>query len=165
MIQLSRKVCAVPDDASQTFDDKERVLRDSLLQAGPPVTLIITKIDLIDEGSGEDNGVTTVSGLEQLRVSAQTGKGLEQLKEHLKCSVGFQSGGEGQFMARRRHLEALAIASEHLEQGAVQLEKFAAGEILAEELRLAQQALGEITGEVTADNLLGEIFSSFCIGK
>ena len=152
-------------DASQAFDDKERVLRDSLLQAGPPVTLVLTKIDLNDEGSGEYNGVISDSGLEQLRVSAQTGEGLEQLKEHLKHSVGFQSGGEGQFMARRRHLEALAIAGEHLEQGAVQLEKYAAGEILAEELRLAQQALGEITGEVTADDLLGEIFSSFCIGK
>lgn len=152
-------------DATQAFDDKERVLQDSLSQAGPPVTLLINKIDLIDEGSGDYNDAITVSGLEQLRVSAQTGVGLEQLKEHLKHSVGFQSGGEGQFMARRRHLEALTIAGEHLEQGAVQLKKFAAGEILAEELRLAQQALGEITGEVTADDLLGEIFSSFCIGK
>ena len=68
-------------------------------------------------------------------------------------------------MARRRHLEALAIAHQHLKKGVTQLREFAAGEILAEELRLAQQALGEITGEVTADDLLGKIFSSFCIGK
>ena len=90
---------------------------------------------------------------------------LDQLKQHLKESVGFQASGEGQFMARRRHLEALARAHHHLQQGVTQLREFAAGEILAEELRLAQQALGEITGEMTADDLLGKIFSSFCIGK
>ena len=152
-------------DATQAFDDQEQVLLDSLSQAGPPITLVINKIDLIDKGSNEIIDVAVGSELEEIPVSAQTGDGLELLKEHLKQCVGFQSGGEGQFMARRRHLEALTLASQHLEQGAMQLQEFAAGEILAEELRLAQQALGEITGEVTADDLLGEIFSSFCIGK
>ena len=152
-------------DATQAFDDQEQVLLDSLSQAGPPITLVINKIDLIDKGSNEISDVAVGSELEEIPVSAQTGDGLELLKEHLKQCVGFQSGGEGQFMARRRHLEALTLASQHLEQGAMQLQEFAAGEILAEELRLAQQALGEITGEVTADDLLGEIFSSFCIGK
>ncbi len=152
-------------DATEAFDDKEQDLLDSLSQAGPPITLVINKMDLIEKDSSEISHVVASSELEEIRVSAQTGDGLEQLKEHLKQCVGFQPGGEGQFMARRRHLEALTLASRHLEQGVIQLQEFAAGETLAEELRLAQQALGEITGEVTADDLLGEIFSSFCIGK
>ncbi|MCK4586722.1 MAG: tRNA uridine-5-carboxymethylaminomethyl(34) synthesis GTPase MnmE, partial [Gammaproteobacteria bacterium] len=152
-------------DASQIFDAKEQALRDSLLQAGPPLTIVLNKIDLIEKSNSKTKESDVNLELEQLCVSAQTGEGLEQLKEHLKQCVGYQSGGEGQFMARRRHLEALTLASQHLEQGVIQLKKFAAGEILAEELRLAQQALGKITGEVTADDLLGEIFSSFCIGK
>lgn len=68
-------------------------------------------------------------------------------------------------MARRRHLDALERAAEHLEIGQTQLEMHIAGEILAEELRLTQQYLNEITGEFTSDDLLGKIFSSFCIGK
>ncbi len=152
-------------DATQAFDDKEEVLRESLLQAGPPMTLVMNKVDLVDNVKLDSKQANTDSELVEIRVSAQTGEGLEQLKDHLKQCVGYQSGGEGQFMARRRHLEALKQASQHLEQGAKQLKEFSAGEILAEELRLAQQVLGEITGEVTADDLLGEIFSSFCIGK
>ena len=152
-------------DATQEFDEKEKILRESLLQAGPPMTLVVNKIDLPDIQKFDIKDAGGSSELVEIRVSAQTGEGLEQLKDHLKQCVGYLSGGEGQFMARRRHLEALAIASQHLEEGAKQLQEFAAGEILAEELRLAQQALGEITGEVTSDDLLGEIFSSFCIGK
>ena len=152
-------------DASQAFDEEEQVLRNSLLQAGPPMTLVVNKIDLLDDVEKNSKVDNIGSDLVEICVSAQTGEGLKQLKDHLKQCVGYQSGGEGQFMARRRHLEALTLAGQHLEQGAKQLKEFAAGEILAEELRLAQQALGRITGEVTADDLLGEIFSSFCIGK
>ncbi len=79
--------------------------------------------------------------------------------------MGFAGTTEGGFMARRRHLDALERAAEHLEIGKEQLEGFMAGEILAEELRLAQQHLSEITGEFTSDDLLGRIFTSFCIGK
>ena len=79
--------------------------------------------------------------------------------------MGFTSNMEGGFLARRRHLQALETAAEHLEQGKEQLVSAYAGELLAEELRLAQQALSEITGEFTSDDLLGRIFSSFCIGK
>ncbi len=79
--------------------------------------------------------------------------------------MGYQGNTEGNFMARRRHINALNTALEHLETGLYQLESFMAGEILAEELRLTQQALNTITGEFTNDDLLGEIFSSFCIGK
>ena len=78
---------------------------------------------------------------------------------------GFNSNTEGGFLARRRHLQALNTAAEHLQQGYQQLVYAKSGELLAEELRLAQQALSEITGEFTSDDLLGRIFSSFCIGK
>lgn len=152
-------------DASQGFDDKEENLRESLSQVGPPMTLVLSKMDLIVKENNEFNEPFGTSDVVELRVSAQTGDGLKQLREHLKQCVGYQSGSEGQFMARRRHLEALKRAGQHLEQGLTQLKEFSAGEILAEELRLAQQALGDITGEVSADDLLGEIFSSFCIGK
>jgi tRNA modification GTPase len=152
-------------DVSQAFDEKEKVLLGSLQQAGPPMTLVMNKIDLVDKVKADIKYTGDSLELMEIRVSAQTGEGIEQLKDHLKQCVGYQPGGEGQFMARRRHLDALAIAGQHLDEGVKQLRDFAAGEILAEELRLAQLALGEITGEVTSDDLLGEIFSSFCIGK
>ena len=79
--------------------------------------------------------------------------------------MGYQGNTEGGFMARRRHLEAIDQAEKHLLEGKVQLEEYQAGELLAEELRLTQQHLSEITGEFTSDDLLGRIFSSFCIGK
>jgi len=79
--------------------------------------------------------------------------------------MGFNTNLAGSFSARRRHLAALEIAEQALVQGQQQLEKFRAGEILAEELRQAQHALSEITGEFTTEDLLGRIFSSFCIGK
>ena len=79
--------------------------------------------------------------------------------------MGYQSNVEGGFMARRRHLEAIAQAEEHLQLAKVQLEVYAAGELVAEELRLVQEYLSEITGAFSSDDLLGRIFSSFCIGK
>ena len=100
-----------------------------------------------------------------ISLSAKTGNGVELLKTHLKEIMGYQGSTEGGFMARRRHLVALEKASHHLNTGLEQLESFVAGEILAEELRLCQQELNEITGEFTSDDLLGQIFSSFCIGK
>jgi tRNA modification GTPase len=100
----------------------------------------------------------------EIRLSAKTGEGVALLRDYLKQSMGFQGSGEGSFMARRRHLDALARAAINLDTGD-QLLQQGSGELLAEELRLAQQALGEITGEVTSDDLLGRIFASFCIGK
>jgi tRNA modification GTPase len=148
-------------DASRPGDAEEDALRQRLAQAGPPVTVIHTKIDLVPAAPRQ----AETAAATELWLSAHSGAGLDLLREHLKACAGYRAGGEGQFMARRRHLDALARAADHLAAGATQLEEHAAGELLAEELRQAQLALGEITGAVSADDLLGQIFSSFCIGK
>jgi tRNA modification GTPase len=98
-------------------------------------------------------------------LSAKTRIGLDLLTSHLKNQVGYRSNAEGIFTARRRHLDALSRALESILAGTAQLELANAGELLAEDLRVAQEHLGEITGKFTADDLLGEIFGSFCIGK
>ncbi len=126
-----------------------------------PITVVRNKADI----TGETLGITEVNGHSLIRLSARTGEGIDPLRDHLKQSMGFTSNMEGGFLARRRHLQALELAAEHLVQGKEQLVSAYAGELLAEELRLAQQALSEITGEFTSDDLLGRIFSSFCIGK
>ena len=124
------------------------------------VTLIRNKVDL----TGEKAGIETIAPL-CIGISASDGAGLDDLKQHLKQVMGFSDAGEGQFTARRRHLEALQRASDFLDAGQAQLEAAAAGELLAEDLRQTQNTLSEITGEFTPDELLGRIFSSFCIGK
>jgi len=98
-------------------------------------------------------------------VSAKTGQGLERLTLLIKNTVGAAADNEGSFSARTRHLDALKRTLQHVVAGQQQLEQYNAPEILAEELRLAQKSLGEITGEYLPDDLLGAIFSSFCIGK
>jgi tRNA modification GTPase len=131
------------------------------LPADVPVTLVFNKTDLATGLPVSD----TMSGPPRLYVSARTGSGLDLLRAHLKDSVSFQTAGNGSISARRRHLEALARARGCVENAAAALETRRAGELVAEELRLAQQALEEITGVFTADDLLGRIFGSFCIGK
>lgn len=125
------------------------------------VTVVRNKADL----TGETLAATQEQGHKVFRLSAKTGLGIEELKAHLKSLMGYQSNLEGGFIARRRHLEALELASSHLLLGKEQLEVYQAGELLAEELRMCQLALSEITGKFTSDDLLGKIFSSFCIGK
>ncbi|MFA0413758.1 tRNA uridine-5-carboxymethylaminomethyl(34) synthesis GTPase MnmE [Vibrio renipiscarius] len=125
------------------------------------MTVIRNKADQ----TGEDLGICHVNSPTLIRLSAKTGHGVDALRTHLKECMGFAGGHEGGFMARRRHLEALEKAADHLDIGQQQLEGYMAGEILAEELRIAQQHLNEITGEFSSDDLLGRIFSSFCIGK
>lgn len=126
------------------------------------VTLIRNKADL----SGDPVALITNSdGHVTLSLSARTGEGLELLREHLKQCMGFEQTAESSFSARRRHLEALRQAAACLDHGRTQLTAAGAGELLAEDLRMAQQALAEITGAFTSDDLLGRIFSSFCIGK
>ena len=125
------------------------------------VTVVRNKADI----TGEALALTEDHGHSVFRISAKTGLGVEALQQHLKSLMGYQSDMEGGFIARRRHLEALELASSHLLIGKEQLEVYLAGELLAEELRMAQMALSEITGKFTSDDLLGKIFSSFCIGK
>ncbi|MFQ5488753.1 MAG: tRNA uridine-5-carboxymethylaminomethyl(34) synthesis GTPase MnmE, partial [Gammaproteobacteria bacterium] len=115
--------------------------------------------------SGREPGLEETPHGITVRLSAKTGAGIELLCRHLKETMGYQQHTEGSFMARRRHLDALQRAAECLTNGQHQLASQQAGELLAEDLRQAQQALGEITGEFSADDLLGRIFASFCIGK
>jgi len=126
-----------------------------------PLTLVRNKIDI-------SNGVAKISqggqGVE-VALSVKEGLGIELLRQHLAESVGYHGEVEGEFIARRRHLDALDRAAEHLATATTILKREAAGELVAEELRIAQNALSEITGEFSPDDLLGEIFSSFCIGK
>jgi tRNA modification GTPase len=158
-IEQADRLLLVVDDTAGLTDEELTLLE--RFPSGLPVSLIRNKADL----SGNPVGVRPEGDRTEIVLSAKTGEGVELLRDHLKQSIGYQSGGEGRFMARRRHLEALARAAEHLMQAEAQMQAQQAGELVAEELRLAQQALGEITGEFTADDLLGEIFSSFCIGK
>jgi tRNA modification GTPase len=124
------------------------------------LSIIINKIDLVQ--NAQFDVIETTS---HFPISAKTGLGVDELRESLCRSMGLENLNEGSFSARRRHLDALARCQSLLEQGQVQLELSAAGELLAEDLRQAQEALGEITGKFSADDLLGKIFSSFCIGK
>ena len=103
-----------------------------------------------------------INGAMHIYLSAKTGAGLELLKSHLLKLAGYENNSEGVFMARARHLEALLKVETHLSIAGQQIKS---AELLAEELRIAQAALGSITGEFTSDDLLGEIFSKFCIGK
>lgn len=131
-------------------------------QAPPArVTLIHNKSDL----SGEPITLVENESGAVISLSARSGEGVDLLRQHLKDCMGLQQGSEGAFSARRRHLDALERAARHLQNGRQQLAESAAGELAAEDLRQAQQALGEITGAFSADDLLGRIFSSFCIGK
>jgi len=125
-----------------------------------PVIVLRNKIDLTDEPPGlvGDEPPT-------LNVSARTGAGIDELRATLRRTAGYRDLGEGAFTARQRHLAALRMARGHFERGETALREERAGEILAEELRLAQEALAEINGEFTSDDLLGRIFAEFCIGK
>lgn len=125
------------------------------------VTIVKNKADV----SGIATGLTIEHDTPTISLSAKTATGIDTLKDHLKQCMGYEGSTEGGFMARRRHLVALQAAHQHLITGLDQLESYVAGEILAEELRICQQHLNEITGEFTSDDLLGQIFSSFCIGK
>ena len=131
------------------------------LPQGVPVTLVFNKIDL----SGVQASLDESRDPPQIFLSAKTGAGLELLRAHLKNTAGYRGGDSGALSARRRHLDALNRAKASVVQAADTLTKTRAFELFAEDLRRAQLSLGEITGEVSRDDLLGEIFSSFCIGK
>ena len=152
-------------DASSTESNDPFALWPEFLDSTPnpeKITLIRNKVDL----SGEPIEMhSNAAGHVTINLCAHTGDALELLREHLKSCMGYSQTAESSFSARRRHLDALRQAEQYLQNGYQQLTQASAGELLAEDLRMAQQALGEITGEFTADDLLGRIFSSFCIGK
>jgi len=131
-----------------------------------PVTLVFNKIDRLSSAETTALGTHLSLGVDQvLKLSAETGAGLAELREHLKHCMGYEVAEGGTISARARHLDALQRAHRHTTEAVARLRDDHAGELVAEELRLAQQALGEITGEFRADDLLGRIFGSFCIGK
>ena len=132
------------------------------LPPGVPVTWVVNKIDLLGQPASiatDDDGAT------RILLSARSGEGLDLLRDHLKTMAGYGSAETGAFSARRRHLDALSRANLLVTNGAATLRSTRAFELFAEDLRLAQRALSDITGEITSDDLLGEIFGSFCIGK
>lgn len=163
-MELADRILLVVDagSADRIHGITESLLTDDLLLLPKevPVTVVANKCDL----TGRAVDVEQRANITIIHLSAKTGAGLQLLREHLKMSMGFTGDNESNFSARRRHLLALQRARGYLENGRKQLRN-AAGELLAEDLRLCHQHLGEITGAVSSDSLLGEIFSSFCIGK
>ncbi|WP_165766426.1 tRNA uridine-5-carboxymethylaminomethyl(34) synthesis GTPase MnmE [Polynucleobacter meluiroseus] len=148
---------------ARTPDEEDNFLRAQILQAIPPRCPVLelgNKADLLGlEVKGTANPET-------LYISAKTGEGIDDLKARILKMVGWGGAHEGVISARRRHLDCLERAAEHLHQSAA----FASHgnislELFAEELRLAQDQLGQITGKLLPDDLLGKIFSQFCIGK
>jgi len=128
------------------------------LPMGVPQIKVINKIDLC----GRNPAICAGNKIPEVALSAKTGAGIELLRDTMLNAVGWGGSGEGLFMARERHLQALQSAQAHVDQASTSISHL---ELFAEELRLAQCALASITGEFTADDLLGEIFSRFCIGK
>jgi tRNA modification GTPase len=149
-------------DLASAEDDIKHLQAEAFQQVPShlPLLYVFNKVDCYSHCVQDD-------GRDEQRVylSAKTGEGIPRLKEWLKSLVKGQSSTEGQFLARRRHLDALDKARDLLWQGMQQLSQHQASELLADDLRHAHRALMDITGEVSSDDLLGKIFSSFCIGK
>jgi tRNA modification GTPase len=140
-------------------DPDHRSFAEANLPENIPVTFLRNKIDELNEQPVHSKPE------KQISISAKTLLGIELLREHLKNVMGYRGEESGEFLARRRHIEVLNKAKQSLDKADIALNDMQAGEILAEELRLTQNALNEITGEFSSDDLLGKIFSSFCIGK
>ncbi|MDH3638112.1 MAG: tRNA uridine-5-carboxymethylaminomethyl(34) synthesis GTPase MnmE [Gammaproteobacteria bacterium] len=161
-VRRARQAMADADHCLWVCDDSGRVDQTALpteFPEGLPVTVVRNKIDL----SGRAPGMIADRTPSEIAVSAATGAGVAALQERLRQSAGVQPAEETGFIARQRHLEAMQRASAHVQSGLEQPPQ--SGELVAEELRLTQQALAEITGAFTSEDLLGRIFSSFCIGK
>jgi len=131
------------------------------LSANIDITKVYNKIDLL----GREPEIKQTENGYSCYLSIKTGAGMDLLKQHLKQSVGFNEATDNVFIARRRHIEAIRAGYQFVESALIQLQVSQAGELVAEDLRQAQMSLAEITGTVTSDDLLGKIFSSFCIGK
>lgn len=156
-IRRAKDAMANADAVLWVQDANETQAERPELPEGVPVLIVRNKID-VSESRGDLDEHT-------IEISAKTGKGIGELRDRIRRLAGYRDLGEGAFTARQRHVEAIERAARSFASGRAALTESGAGELLAEELRLAQQALGEITGEVSSDELLGRIFSSFCIGK
>lgn len=154
-VEQADLVLLLIDDSAK--DESEQAAIMQRLPAGLPRLNVHNKIDLSGKLPGQYG--------ESIYISAKQNLGMDALSTALKAVVGFQDNVEHTFIARRRHLRALEDTQQAVQRAAEQLHTFNAGELMAEELRLAQEALGQITGKFSSDDLLGEIFSSFCIGK
>jgi tRNA modification GTPase len=148
----------VVDASNENLDDTRELI--DQFPADLAYTLVRNKIDLTGEPPGFG-----LADKNSINISALTGAGIDELRQHVKAQVGFEIGGEGTMTARRRHLNRLTDARTHFERGREELLDRGAGELMADELLQTQNALAEITGEFSSDDLLGEIFGSFCIGK
>jgi tRNA modification GTPase len=164
-VRRARLAIAAADHALWVFDAAQDPQASGLELAELPPELPLTRVRNKIDLSGEAAHATHVDGHVELAVSAKTGLGVDALRERLKELVAYDGANEGDFSARRRHLDAITRAHSLLLTGRAALQEGEAGELLAEDLRQAQLALSEITGEFTADDLLGEIFTNFCIGK
>ena len=157
-IRRARRAMTTADAVLWVQDSTEPTLGTADVPDDADVLVIRNKIDLSGEAAGEhDDG--------SIGLSAVTMDGFDALKRALVSMAGLESGVEGAFSARSRHIEALERARAHFERGVAALRDAQAGELLAEELRLAQDELGSITGALHSDDLLGRIFADFCIGK
>ncbi len=163
-IKTADRILFIVDATTTDAEDPHEIWPEFIdqLPSSVGLTVVRNKADLTGESL-----VSLTSDIKHpvYRISAKTGEGVVALKQHLKQIMGYQGTTNGTFMARCRHLEALDKAQKHLLEGQVQLEEYKAGELLAEELRLTQQYLSEITGAFSSDDLLGRVFSNFCIGK
>jgi len=162
-MEAADRILLVIDSNSDTTDKHDLVqsISSNPQLSKTPLTLIYNKCDLNGTLPAIDLSADTTT----ISLSAKDGAGLDLLREHLKHCMGYSGNVEGRFSARRRHLHSLEEAAGYLAAGSTQLAEAGAGELLAEDLRQCQNSLGQITGAVSSDELLGKIFSSFCIGK
>ncbi len=159
-VRRAQRELGSADHALVVIDASSANLADELLGELPPdlnYTIVRNKIDLTNEQPG-----ISASNERTVSISALNGTGIDELRTHLEQQLGYEPAAEGGVTARRRHLESLRRARNHFDAAATLL---AQGELMAEELLQVQNALAEITGQFSSDDLLGEIFGSFCIGK
>lgn len=154
-LELADRILLVVDMTSEPlFSTIEQQIIDEF---GEKVTVVMNKADMAQVNYGEREG--------KIYLCAKTGEGIDALHDTLKACAGFLQTQEGNFIARKRHVLALKQTQEHCQGARRQLVTYRALELVAQELRQAQESLGEIVGKTTADDLLGEIFATFCIGK
>jgi len=154
-IEKADLILLLIDETDNNTEENQHLLQQ--LPSNLPVLEVHNKIDMTKMDAGQRD--------HKIYISAKQELGIEELKNELKRCMGYQSEQEDTFIARRRHLQALEETQQAIDNAEIQLKKYNAGELMAEELRIAQNVLGQITGKYTPDDLLGEIFSNFCIGK